>query len=163
MDTYYTKTMERFWAQTHRENDCIIYTQAIDKDYGRFSFKSKTYRAHRFSYMIHKGDIPEGYVIRHTCDNKLCVNPDHLLLGTHQDNMIDMVNRNRVKWGSEAPKAKLSATQVLEILTDWLSGASQTSLAQKYSVSQASIYSIVQGRSWCRVTGLKYFPVSAYL
>lgn len=63
--------------------------------YGRFKLDKVWYSAHRFSYTYHKGEIPFGILIRHTCDNQRCVNPNHLKPGTHKDNARDRDNRNR--------------------------------------------------------------------
>jgi len=68
--------------------------------YGRFRIGgkgSKLDMAHRVSYELHKGKIPDGKLVLHTCDNRLCVNPDHLYAGTYQDNAIDAVSRGRMK------------------------------------------------------------------
>jgi hypothetical protein len=67
--------------------------------YGKFEVKGKGYAVHRWSYMYHKGEIPVGMLIRHACDNRKCVNPDHLSVGTHADNMRDMKERKRAATG----------------------------------------------------------------
>lgn len=67
----------------------------FDSGYGRFYMHNKSYRAHRFSYLIYKGKINKGKVICHSCDNPLCVNPDHLWQGTSKQNCYDMIKKNR--------------------------------------------------------------------
>lgn len=87
---------------------CWLWTGAlIGGGYGAF-FTDHQWKAHRFSYQIHKGDIPDHLMVRHTCDQASCVNPDHLFLGTHQDNMDDKVRRNRQAKGRKCiPKRNL--------------------------------------------------------
>lgn len=75
---------------------CWIYTGFLDPEgYGKFMEAGKQLRAHRYSYTLHKGNIPEGLFVCHTCDVPCCVNPDHLWLGTHDDNMKDKVKKGR--------------------------------------------------------------------
>lgn len=96
--------IELFWSKYDEVGDCWIWNGHIKKNKrytydlrGDFWSKSdkKTYWVHRLAYMLTKGDIPKGMLIRHSCDNSLCINPDHLLLGTPKDNYDDMVGRNR--------------------------------------------------------------------
>ena len=77
---------------------CWNWALYKDKDgYGGMKRKGKIYRAHRKSWITFKGEIPEGLHVLHHCDNPKCINPDHLYIGTHQDNMDDMVKRGRQK------------------------------------------------------------------
>ena len=97
-----TLIIERFWDSVHICPDgCWRWHGCIPNGYGRlqthFIDGPKT-SAHRYSYMIHKGSIPEGMFICHTCDNPSCVNPDHLYAGTHSQNMLDMHSRGRGGW-----------------------------------------------------------------
>jgi len=92
-------TPERFWTlvkKSDNPNDCWEWQGGKDKDgYGRYNMKPTRYGAHRLSYMWTKGPIPPGMVVCHSCDNPGCVNPDHLWVGTQQDNVKDMDQKNR--------------------------------------------------------------------
>ena len=105
---------------------------------------------HRHMYRMCYGEIPKGSVIRHTCDNRFCINPGHLLLGTHADNVMDRVNRGRSATGEDHGRAKLTAVEVLEIFTDRT--ASRKSLAHHYRVDPKVIYDIHHRITWRRVT-----------
>lgn len=90
--------IERFENKFQPEpnSGCWIWEACLFSDgYGQFGYNYKNYRAHRFSYALYNGPVPSNLIIRHTCDNPLCVNPAHLLLGTIQDNYEDMVKRDR--------------------------------------------------------------------
>jgi len=93
----YLSFVNWFFEKINKTNDCWLWTASKDKDgYGNFTFKTMT-RAHQFSYLIHKGIIPKGNIICHTCDNPGCVNPEHLYAGTHQTNSDDKMSRGRWK------------------------------------------------------------------
>ena len=100
---------------------------------------------HRFIYEYNVGEIEEGLVLRHTCDNDMCVNPEHLLKGTHQDNSDDMVRRGRVAKGKRVASSKLTDQEVLEI-RDLYSKTeyTQSQIANIYGVSQRQISNIVR-------------------
>lgn len=89
---------ERFMEMVCKLNECWIWIGSTKNGYGQFTtYKNKNNYAHRMSYVLFKGEIPEGLLVRHKCHNKLCVNPEHLLLGTHQDNMDDDFSNPNVK------------------------------------------------------------------
>ena len=116
---------------------------------------------HRVSYELHKGTIPDEMVVCHKCDCKLCVNPDHLFLGTHQDNIDDAKSKGRMcageRWknvdrntaiGERHGMAKLTESDAKEILRLFHSGQNKAQIARRFGVSRASIRNIVLGRNW---------------
>lgn len=119
----------------------------------------KNRRIGRLFFERFKGEIPEGKIVRHTCDNRICINPDHLILGTHKDNMRDMAERGRSPFGRNHHNAKISESQVLEIRGN--QADSMMALARKYGVSKSHIWNIKHGVKWRRVGILneKYFGV----
>lgn len=95
--------LERFLSKVNKTESCWIWTGFKDKGYGRMGWKTpKGYRsipASRISYMLFRGEIPEGMFVCHKCDNPPCVNPDHLFLGSSKENTHDMVKKGRCKAG----------------------------------------------------------------
>jgi hypothetical protein len=91
---------ERFWKNVKKSNKCECWEWTgticgvVNKRYGVIRDNYKQKKAHRISYELHKGIIPEGKVIRHICDNKLCVNPDHLQIGSVSDNNRDKIGKH---------------------------------------------------------------------
>jgi len=145
---------EKFYSNVQKTDSCWVYSKSIEgSGYGYICVNGKTIGAHRFSYLIHYGKIPHKMFVCHSCDNPSCVNPKHLFLGSHKDNMQDMVKKNRgsLKKGAHRPIAKLTETEVKEIFN--LSGdLSQRELAKKFSVSQGLISNILNHKSWKIVT-----------
>lgn len=95
---------------------CHYWIGAVSSQgYGLMVIERKLILAHRLSYTIFKGEIPEGLLIRHSCDNTLCVNPDHLLIGTHKENTYDMVVRGRHTMAERNSRAKLNRRDVNQI------------------------------------------------
>jgi len=98
MTNFIEEDMVRFETRYTKQPDgCWEFTGGIIPDgYGNFPTKDGNFRAHRFSYMIYKGELEEGKVIMHTCDNRKCVNPEHLKQGTQQENVLDCSAKNRM-------------------------------------------------------------------
>src|SRR5690606_29766080 len=102
---------------------------------------------HRYSYIIHKGEIPEGSVVMHLCDNPRCFNPEHLVLGTQADNQADAAAKGRFnpRKGEDHGNTDLTAEQVKEI---YFSKDTQRELAARYGITQASVSNIRNGKTW---------------
>jgi len=107
---------------------------------------NSTIRLHRLIYMKYYGPIPQGMVVRHKCDNRLCINPEHLELGTPEDNVRDMVRRLRHARGTLKGGTKLTEEDVEEILLD--TKTPTRVLAKKFGVSKMTIYHIRNGVTW---------------
>lgn len=135
---------------------CWLWTGTVSKatGYGQIGYEGKMLLAHRASYMAYRGDIPEGIFVCHKCDVRNCVRPDHLFLGTRQDNTDDMMRkrRNRPMPGEKNANALISESQAIEILG---SNESYTVLAAKYGIKKASIYNIKAGHRWQHLRGLR--------
>lgn len=127
---------------------CWNWTGSKNPDgYGKTHFNGSDLRAHRLSYEHYIGPIPEGMLVRHKCDNPSCINPDHLEIGTTQDNVNDrcLRKRSRVLRGENVKTSKLTAALVREILTSELSGPK---MAKKLGVARQTIDRIRRGESW---------------
>ena len=115
--------------------------------------KKKTVIAHRASYEVYKGPIGEGLFVCHTCDMPSCVNPDHLFLGTHQDNSNDAVKKGRSRKGHYPYNTVLSSKQVLAIFED---SRPYAQISAEFNVASSTISQIKSGDQWSIVTGKQY-------
>lgn len=136
------------------ENGCweIISHAPNLKGYVVLTRKRKNVRAHRLSYEIFVGEIPEGMCVCHYCDNRSCVNPSHLFPGTVQDNNADMFQKGR-QWtplGIKHGRAKLNDEKVGEIRI-LVKEFTQERVAKMLGVGQSTINDIVTGKTWSHV------------
>lgn len=140
------------YANIGNPDECWLWKGGISSSgYGIISSKGSHRTAHRASYELHKGKIPEELIVRHKCDNPPCVNPDHLELGTHMDNVRDRVLRGRGKApvGEKHGAAKLTEADVRDIRQRWNNrSATQTALGEEYGVSSRQIGLIVNRQRW---------------
>jgi HNH endonuclease len=172
--------IERFWSKVHKADGCWLWTAARNKfGYGVFTGKGRVQLySHRFSWKLHRGDIPEGSMVLHHCDNPPCVNPDHLFIGTAMDNMRDRHDKGRYATGEQSwssthkdrlarglsngrhthPEstrrgethgcAKLSLAQVEEIRSLIAGGLTHRATGKIFGVDRSTITAISLGKNW---------------
>jgi len=158
--------LNRFWKQVKKSpNDCWVFRGTPSKVYPKLVISGKQISAHRFSYELRHGPIPDGLMVLHTCDCRSCVNPSHLYVGTHQDNMNDMKYRNRSASGDRhgsrvhpdsrprgemVSRGVLLVEQVQSIRRLLLIPAHESDIriAKQFSVTPATVWQIRTRRSW---------------
>ena len=143
------KTNCWIWQGKSRSGNCKLY--------GRIKVDGKSVPAHRFSWEIHNNQkLPHGMFVLHRCDNPECVNPDHLFLGTHQDNMNDKVAKNRQAKGDALKNKKpargekngLSKLDDEKAMKIFLDDRPQRKIANEYGVTQVAVFYIKTKRTW---------------
>ena len=137
-----------------KKNGCHICTShCVDEEgYVICTKKGKTSPIYRFIYRFYKGEPKKGMVIRHTCDNRKCINPEHLIIGTHQDNVRDRVARGRSAKGLKNGRSKMTRQAVLKVYNE--KKTSRTELARRYGVDRQVIRKIQIGETWRCVTSI---------
>jgi len=142
---------------------CWGWTGRLEENgYGRFNADGRTMWAHRAAYELFVGPIPEGLEVCHTCDNRRCVRPDHLFVGTRKDNMADAKNKGRMSNGSRhaaallAGKDRYHAAKLtpddVRVIRQRLAGGHRTSdIARDFGVTPGTIFQIRTGKTWGHV------------
>lgn len=145
----------RFWSKVNVSDrtSCWEWTGSIlPSGYGEFSINHRNCRAHRIAYEFMTGEeVPEGMSVCHSCDNPKCVNPSHLWVGTHIENMRDMdrKGRRRAPRGTERPNAILNEDDVREIRRRYETGrVTHLQMATEYGVHKTTITRIVNRQNW---------------
>ena len=149
------KPQDRFFKKVDKQgpNGCWSWTGAqISGGYGHFRLREKMIAAHRYSYIFHKGEIPVGLKVCHTCGNPNCVNPEHLYLDTHHGNMKKMKEEGRLAKGQAHGTAKLDDAKVKYIRNMYREGLTKTEIAKMYKVTPVTIAKVISGQRWSHVT-----------
>lgn len=146
-----SRLAQAFWARVDRQEGCWLWTGHVhpESGYGSYSFGGRGYRAHRLSLQLHGTETPSGLDVCHRCDNRRCVNPDHLYVGTRKQNMADCTERGRHNKprGEGHWCAKLSADEVRVIRLRRDAGDGVTTLAAVFKVHHSTISRICR-REW---------------
>lgn len=167
-ETSIEELKERLYSKIERkEMGCWEWVAHINKQgYGASCFRGTTITAHRLSYVLHKGDIPKGLIVCHTCDNRKCINPDHLYAGTYLQNARDTIDRGRInctenglktislgygfKKGDRRNTRKLTdkrAAEIKNILESrFENGRSIRSIAIEENVSRTTLVQMIKGK-----------------
>lgn len=174
----YTPLAERIWSRVRQTETCWLWEGPVYRSgYGRIKVDGKQTRAHRAVWLMLFGPIPDGLHVLHSCDVKLCVRPDHLHLGTHQDNMRELNERmpyqrmggvssqtaargekhgththpEKVTRGEAHHAAKLDAEKVRQIRELHAAGVDRNSLARAFGVTSVNIRHVVTRKSWAHI------------
>lgn len=155
--------MKRFWDKVNKHSgvygddgqyptECWEWTASLKNGYGEIWYIDKRWYAHRLSCVLDGGDLVGDQCVLHRCDNRKCVRPDHLFVGTKGDNNRDTASKGRNRGGSEPGEAcgasKLNNDQVLMIRAAYDDGLSQRKIARQFGVGRSTVEAIVRRRTW---------------
>jgi hypothetical protein len=145
----HTPLAERFWLFVDKSDGCWEWRGfCVPDGYGRLKNDGKQLKAHRVSWELHNGPIPDGMWVLHHCDNRKCVRPDHLFLGTHQDNMDDMTTKGRRPTCDSHGMAKLTREQVAAMRQARKEGLSYSEIGKAFGVHNTTAHRAVTGLTW---------------
>lgn len=135
-------------SHVNKTDYCWLWTAGTNHGYGRFNIDHIPRQAHRISWMIFRGPIPNALHVLHKCDVRLCVNPKHLWLGTNDDNVADRDAKGRMARGDRNASTKLRECDVIKIRNEIKCGTMQKVIAKKYGVTPSTISSLHRRIIW---------------
>jgi len=161
MANSYLTPETRFWLKVNKRGAyfsvlgrCWIWTgrKSSGMQYGLMVINGRGIYVHRYSWELHNELIPKGLCVLHKCDNPVCVNPNHLFLGTRTDNSIDRDSKERQARGIGHPNSKLTDKQVKDIRSNYKRGSygrsNRNQLAEEFGVSISTIKRVINRTSW---------------
>lgn len=151
-----TQLIESYWLRVSKTNSCWIWTGDTDKryGYGRVSINDKKYIASRVAWTIEHGVCPpRNKLVCHTCDNRKCVNPKHLFLGSHKQNSLDAARKRRMCHGASHYLTTLTVLDVKKIRTAVADGEKHLVVAERFKITRSAVGAIVTGKNWKHAGG----------
>lgn len=159
------KMLARLNARSRDDGDCRVWTGGRERNGygvtgGGLTGRSCRLYVHRVAWALANGALPNGVVVRHACDNRPCIRPEHLLIGSTSDNNADTLERFEGPWrfgawvtqrGTSHRSAKLNPDKVREIRRRWANGEAKRALGREFGVSMQSITLVVERGSWKHV------------
>ena len=148
--------LELFWAKVEKSDGCWVWRGAkLPNGYGKVGRDGKTWLAHRYVYVMTRSQIPSGLHVCHYCDNRACVNPDHLFVGTRSDNIQDMLKKGRGRFpgakGSKHHLAKFVEADVVSMRRRFDAGESLKEIASHFRTTPGYVSDLVRGKHWKHV------------
>jgi len=167
-DTITESSVQRFWAKVQKAESCWEWIAArYLSGYGHFAVTKRLHTsAHRFSWTLANGDVPDGLFVLHTCDNRTCVNPGHLFIGTQQDNMDDMrrkgrgatgdrngarLHPERIVRGEDCKNARFTEPDVIKMHDMRTRGFTLDEIARTFGSNFSQIGTILRGGAWSHI------------
>jgi hypothetical protein len=145
---------EIFWTKTKKTEACWLWISTRhSQGYGKFFYRGRQVFAHRFAWKLTYGKIPAGKWVLHRppCQNRLCVRPSHLYLGTVKENSADMILNGNSRKGEKMHNAKTTAAQVRKMRREASAGIPQAVLAKRYGLKWTTVFAIIHRRTWKHV------------
>jgi len=142
-----------FWLRVNKTKRCWEWTGRHSNEFGHGGFKGHGMTPHRYSWTIHKGNIPAGIFVLHKCDNPACVRPSHLFLGTQTVNVADRHKKGRSAYGESHGRALLTNKSVIRLRKMYASGVRISAMARMVKLNWTAVKNAVTGKTWRHVQG----------